>query len=70
MNFLRFPEHMLDSTTIWMFCERLYRTGHDRIIWSELQRQIESKGIKVKHGSAQDATFITADPGHSKHEEP
>ena len=30
---------------------------------------MESKGIMVKKGSAQDATFITADPGHEKHEE-
>ena len=28
------------------------------------------KGIRVKKGSAQDATFITSDPGHVKHEEP
>jgi IS5 family transposase len=70
MNFLGFPEHLPDSTTIWMFRERLSKTGRDRIIWNELQRQIELKGIKVKKGSAQDATFITSDPGHEKHEEP
>ena len=29
----------------------------------------ELKGIKVKKGSAQDATFITSDHGHVKHEE-
>jgi transposase, IS5 family len=29
----------------------------------ELQRQLDSKGLVVKEGSIQDATFITADPG-------
>ncbi|MCL5438020.1 MAG: hypothetical protein M1148_02335 [Candidatus Thermoplasmatota archaeon] len=70
MNFLGFPEHLPDSTTMWMFRERLSRTGRDRIIWDELQRQIKSKGMKMERGSAQDATFITPDPGHEKHEEP
>lgn len=46
------------------------KSGRDCVIWNDLQRQIESKGIKVKRGSAQDATFITEDPGHEKHEEP
>ena len=70
MNFLDYPDLLPDAKTIWFFRERLSKTGRDRIIWNELQRQIELKGIKVKRGSAQDATFITADPGHSKHEEP
>ena len=29
---------------------------------NELQKQLELKGIMVKKGSAQDATFITSDP--------
>ena len=41
-----------------------------RIIWNELKRQLELKRMKVKKGSAQDATFITSDPGLAKHEEP
>ena len=70
MNFLDYPDHLPDSTTIWIFRERLSKTGMDRIIWNELQRQMESKGINVKKGSSQDATFITSDPGHRKHDEP
>ena len=70
MNFLDYPDHLPDATTIWIFRERLSKTGRDRIIWNELQRQMESKGIKVKKGSSQDATFITSDPGHGKHDEP
>ena len=46
------------------------RTGRDRIIWNELQRQLKLKGIGVNKGSAQDTTFITTDPGHVKHDEP
>ena len=70
MNFLDFPDQYPDARTIWLFCERLSKTGRDRIIWNELQKQLESKNITVKKGSAQDATFITSDPGHVKHDEP
>lgn len=70
MNFLDYPDLLRDAKTIWYFRERLAKTGRDRIIWNELQRQIELKGIRAKKGSAQDATFITSDPGHVKHDEP
>ncbi len=69
MNFLDYPDQYPDARTIWLFRERLSKTGRDRIIWNELQRQLELKGIKVKKGSAQDATFITSDPEHVKHDE-
>lgn len=38
----------------------------DKIIWAELQRQLDAKGLKVNRGTIQDATFIEADPGSSK----
>jgi len=66
MKFLSFPETIPDSRTIWLFRERLKETGKDKAIWKELQRQLDSKGLKVKRGSIQDATFIEADPGKSK----
>ena len=69
ISFLDYPDLLPDAKTIWLFRERLSKTGKDRIIWNELQRQLESKGIKVKKGSAQDAAFITSYPGHVKHEE-
>ena len=69
MNFLDYPDLLPDARTIWLFRKGLSKTGKDRIIWNELQRQFELKGIKVKKGSAQDATFITSDPGHVKHDE-
>ncbi|MDD1752759.1 MAG: IS5 family transposase [Methanotrichaceae archaeon] len=66
MKFLSFPDTIPDSRTIWLFRERLKQTGKDKAIWKELQRQLDAKGLKVKRGSIQDATFIEADPGKSK----
>jgi IS5 family transposase len=63
MNFLGYPETIPDSTTIWLFRERLTKEGKIEAIMQELQRQLDSKGLVVKEGSIQDATFITADPG-------
>ena len=39
-------------------------------MWEELQRQLDAKGLKVKKGVVQDATFITSDPGHAKADQP
>lgn len=69
-KFLGFPERIPDRSTVWAFRERLINTGKDEVIWEELQRQIDSKGLKVKEGVIQDATFITADPGHQRVNEP
>jgi len=64
-RFLGYPDVMPDSTTVWLFRERLAETGKDREVWAELQRQLDEKGLKVRKGVAQDASFITADPGPS-----
>ena len=66
MKFLSFPDSIPDSKTIWLFRERLKETGKDKAIWEELQRQLDAKGLTIKRGSIQDATFIEADPGKSK----
>jgi IS5 family transposase len=68
MNFLNFPDTIPDSTTIWLFRERLKEKGKIDAIWQELQRQLDSKGLVVKEGSIQDATFITSDPGRPGNE--
>lgn len=65
MNFLGYPETIPDSTTIWLFRERLAEKGKIDAIMQELQRQLDAKGLVVKEGSIQDATFITSDPGRS-----
>jgi IS5 family transposase len=64
-HFLGFPGDAPDYSTVWQFRERLAVTGTDRLIWDELQRQLDEKGLKVKKGVVQDASFITADPGHA-----
>jgi IS5 family transposase len=69
-KFLGFPDTIPDFTTVWAFRERLNKTGRDKNIWQELQRQLDSKGLKVKKGVIQDATFITSDPSHAKADKP
>ena len=66
MAFLGFPDAFPDSRTIWLFKQRLAETGKDKMVWAELQRQLDAMGLKVKRGTIQDATFIEADPGSSK----
>jgi len=69
-KFLGFPENIPDYSTVWRFRERLIETGKDKEIWKELQRQLDAQGLRVKKGVIQDATFITADPGHAKADKP
>ena len=45
-------------------------TGRDKLVWEELQRQLNAKGLKVRKGVVQDATFITSDPGHTWADKP
>jgi transposase, IS5 family len=66
MGFLDFPEPVPDSSTIWLFRERLKETGRYDLVWEEFQSQLDAKGLKVKRGTIQDATFIEADHGSSK----
>ena len=65
MNFLGYPETIPDSTTIWLFRERLKEKNKFEAIWQEVQSQLDAKGLIVKEGTIQDATFITSDPGRS-----
>ncbi|MCK4438097.1 IS5 family transposase [Candidatus Bathyarchaeota archaeon] len=69
-RFLGYPDRVPDSTTMWLFRERLADTGRDKAVWEELQRQLDEKGLSVKKGVVQDASFITSDPGHAKKDKP
>jgi IS5 family transposase len=69
-HFLGFPADAPDYSTVWSFRERLAETGTDRLVWEELQRQLDMKGLKVKKGVVQDASFITSDPGHAAADKP
>src|SRR5512136_2424117 len=66
MAFLGFPDPFPDSRTIWLFKKRMAKTEKDKVVWAELQRQLDAMGLQVKRGTIQDATFIEADPGSSK----
>ena len=69
-KFLGFPDLIPDRSTIWLFRERLVKTGKDDQIWEELQRQLDEKGLKIREGIIQDATFIHSDPGHKSADTP
>jgi IS5 family transposase len=64
-HFLGYPEQPPDYSTVWQFRERLAATRSDELVWAELQRQLDEKGLKVRKGVAQDASIIEADPGQS-----
>lgn len=66
MAFLGFPDPFPDSRTIWLFRERMAKIERDKVVWPELQRQLDAMGLQVRRGTMQDATFIEADPGASK----
>ncbi len=71
MHFLGFPDTIPDSRTIWLFRERLSTTGKDRIMWKEIWKRFEDRGIIIKRGTVQDAIFIESDPGkHGKKKPP
>jgi IS5 family transposase len=59
-----------DSTTIWLFRERLAKSGKEKDVWDELQRQLDGMNLKSGKVVMQDAAFITSDPGHARSDEP
>lgn len=70
MNFLGYPDSVPDSSTIWLFRERLSSTGKDKRIWHMIWEQFESSGITVKKGVVQEASFIETDPGKHGRKKP
>src|SRR3989338_43107 len=62
-QFLNFPEHIPDFSTIWRFREELMAGNLIDRIWDEFGKQLESQGVIIKKGMIQDASFIQADPG-------
>ena len=62
INFLDYPESIPDSMTIWLFRERLSSTGKDKMIWEGIWKEFEEKGIRVKSGTIQDASYVESDP--------
>ena len=66
MNFLDYPESVPNARTIRLFREMIANNHKDREIWKSIWKQSNEKGITVKKGTIQDATFIESDPGHGK----
>jgi IS5 family transposase len=66
MNFLDYPESVPDARAIWLFRERMANGHKDKKIWKEIWKQFQKKGITIRNGTIQDATFIESDPGHGK----
>ena len=62
-SFLDFPKSIPDYSTIWRFREELTEDDLVDRVWDNIDIQIRSKGIKIKKGKIQDASFIEADPG-------
>lgn len=67
-NFIGFDNKVPDFTTIWKIRDRLKERGKDKLIWNELQRQLNEKGYEVKKGVIQDASFIEADLGRKRYQ--
>jgi IS5 family transposase len=65
-NFIGLDQKIPDFSTIWKIRDRLKIRGKERLIWNELQRQLDDKGYKVKKGVIQDASFIDADAGRKR----
>jgi IS5 family transposase len=70
IDFLDYPEKVPDHNTIWLFRERLSKTGTDKTLWKDICRQFKEKGITIRNGTIQDTTFIESDPGHRRRDNP
>jgi IS5 family transposase len=64
--FLDTTEVVPDFSTVWLFRERLIKSGRFEDLWRELQRQIDEKGFIVKRALFRTRPFITSDPGQKK----
>lgn len=62
-NFLGIPAEIPDYTTIWRFRDDLDKNNRLDLIFGELRKQMEEKGIRFSKGVIQDASFVTANPG-------
>jgi IS5 family transposase len=63
MSFISFPDTFPDSRTIWLFrTHGKYRKS--KMVWEELQRQLDGMGLRIKRGTIQDATFIETGTQH------
>jgi IS5 family transposase len=57
---LSIAEAVPDHSTLWRFRERLTELGLAETLFSEINRQLEAKGLIVKTGTLIDASFVAA----------
>ena len=69
-HFLGYPASIPDRSTIWAFKNRQVQAGVIHDLWADLQQQFDARGLKIRRGVIQDATFITSDPGHAPADTP
>ena len=69
-HFLGYPATIPDRSTIWAFKNRLVDAGMIDDLWTDLQQQLDARGLTIRRGVIQDATFISADPGHASADTP
>ena len=67
-NFIGLDKNVPDFSTIWRIRDRLKERGKEKLIWDELQNQLNKKGYEVKKGVIQDASFIEADLGRKRYQ--
>ena len=65
-NFIGLDQKIPDFSTIWRIRDRLKERGKEKLMWDELQKQLDKKGYIVKKGVIQDASFIEADAGRTR----
>ena len=52
-HFLGCPDSIPDNSTIWLFRERMSKTGVDKLVWAEFQRQLDLNNLKIEMGMIQ-----------------
>ena len=65
-NFIGLDQKIPDFSTVWRIRDRLKEKGKDKLIWKELQDQLDEKGYEIKKGVIQDASFVEADTGRKR----
>ncbi len=66
-NFVGIQDEIPDFSTIWRIRNRLRMKKVDRLIWEELQRQMDEQGFEVDSGCIQDASIIVRDLGRKRY---
>jgi|GEM_PF-6869219 len=59
-----------DRSKIRAFRNRLVDAGTIDGLWSDLQQQLDARGLTIRRGVLQHATSITPDPGHATADAP